>query len=183
MSLVERCYLTAAFKRCSRDDKVIVSGHFSRCFKLSPNSSMLVSSLLRIGLYRENCQYRFQILQPPNSVRHRSPLYTMPELRNRDRSHLKLLIRLLCKPGPEVERTFLAVDDHIRIQDYCHLSLGAISRFREEKMSLCHSRASSGESSALSIASAKSRPLQTLLRSGMSLATAFPFFSSTNVVF
>jgi len=58
-----------------------------------------------------------------------------------------------------------------------------VSRRRATARSLCQAPASSAESSALSIASARSRPVQTLSLSGTSPAKGFPFFNSTNDVF
>src|SRR5436190_3163406 len=144
---------------------------------------MLVSSLLGIGLHGQHRQNCFQILESPVSVRRSSSLHTVPEFRDRYRSHLKLFLRLFRQPGPQIKSTLFASNDDIGIQDYCHLSLGAKSRFRDEAMSLSHARASWAESFTFPIASARSCPLQTFWRSGMSRATAFPFFSSTKVVF
>src|SRR5207245_917229 len=54
----------AAFERGGRHYEVVVAGHFSGGFKMGPNTSVLVGSLLGVRPHGQDCQHSLQILQP-----------------------------------------------------------------------------------------------------------------------
>src|SRR5467141_871772 len=105
----------------------------------------------------------------------------MPSLGNRDCSNLKSIIRTGGHPTLQVKSTLLAPNDDVRVQDYRHLSAGALRLLRAAFSSRCHALASFSGKSGLARASAKSRPTQTFSLSGIRRATGSPFFRSTNV--
>src|SRR5581483_5403379 len=111
------------------------------------------------------------------------PLHAVPKLCDGDGSYFELLIRTGSQPTFEIKSPFLAANDDVRIQNYCHLPPGGFSVLRAVCMSRCQAAASLAGRSALAKASARSLPVQTFRPSGTKRATGEPFLSRIKVVF
>src|SRR5579884_2035623 len=105
----------------------------------------------------------------------------MPQLCHSDRRNLELIVRSGSQPAAEIKSALFTTDDHISVDDYCHLSLGALSLLRAARRSFAQDLPSTGGKSNPSSASARSRPVQTL--SGTKLASGAPLRSSTYCTF
>src|SRR5207245_3247458 len=79
---------------------------------------------------------------PRDLVRSGCPLDSMPELGNRDRSNLKLIIGPGRHPVLEVESALFATNHNVRVQNYRHLLAGALRVLRAAFRSWCHALAS-----------------------------------------
>src|SRR5436190_15338611 len=112
-------------------------------------------------------------------MRSGSPLDPVPKFGHRNGCNFKLLLRLRGKPPLQIELAFFAADDEVRIDNYCHLSEGALRAFRAVWRSRRHALASSIVSSIPARASARSRPKQTFSVAGTRRATGEPFLSRT----
>src|SRR5581483_6601954 len=107
----------------------------------------------------------------------------MPQFGHGNGGDFKFIARPGGRPPLEIKRAFLASNDDIGIQNYRHLSAGALRVLRAACSSRCQTAASASDSSALASAPARSRPVQTFSLSGTNRATGEPFLSSTKVTF
>src|SRR5437660_9078399 len=83
---------------------------------------MFIRGLLRIGNNRQVFQNGAEVTLPRDLVRSGCPLDSMPELGNRDRSNLKLIIGPGRHPVLEVESALFATNHNVRVQNYRHRS-------------------------------------------------------------
>jgi hypothetical protein len=183
MTPVESRDSASAFNSGGRNDQIVVARHLTRRLKFSPNSSVFESSLFCVRAHRQEGEGGLEVIQALLFMGWRSSFNSMPKFRHGDRSDLKFFIGMFCQPGVQIEQPLLAAYDHIRIEDYCHLSFGRESFARAVEISLCQARASLAVNSTLDSASANSRPVQIFSNSGDNRATGFPFFSRTNETF
>src|SRR5713226_6193211 len=105
----------------------------------------------------------------------------MPQFGDCDCCYRELFVWMRRDPALEVEGSLLSPNDHIGVDDYRHLSAGALSFLRAACRSRCQARASASGNSTVANASARSRPVQTFPPSGTRRATGEPFFRRTKV--
>jgi hypothetical protein len=110
--------------------------------------------------------------------------HTVLQLSHGYRGNFESVVRERGHPGLDVKGALFSPDDDVRIQNYCHLSTGALRAFRAADKSRRHDLASPSSNSVPAKASARSRPAQTFSSfSGTSRATGEPFLSRTKVTF
>src|ERR1700692_1631021 len=107
----------------------------------------------------------------------------MPQFSDRNRGNLELLVPLRGQPPIEVEGSPFASNNDVGVQNYRHLSSGALRIFRPSCKSRYQAFAFSVDSLTLRNPSANSLPVEVLLSWGTIRATGVPFLSSTNVIF
>src|SRR5579864_1908790 len=144
---------------------------------------MFISGLLRIRDNRHRLQDRPQITFPRGPMLSGRPLYAVPELSNGDGRNFELVVGMGSDPLLQVEGAFLAPNDDVGVENYRHLSVGALSLLRAVCRSRRHALASFSGRAVLARLSAKSRPAQTFSLSGVRRANGSPFFKSTKVTF
>jgi hypothetical protein len=89
-------------------------------------------------------------------------LHSMPEFGNCDRSNLKSILGTGRHPLLEVESAPFATNDNVRVEDYRHLSAGALRALRAAFRSRRHALASLPCKLILLNAPANWRPTQAL---------------------
>ena len=157
---IEGGKMTAAVAGGCRHDQVVVARHLSRRFQLGPNPGVFPRDFIRVGNDREEREDCFQINLSSRTVFGAGPLHAMPQLGDRDGGDFDFLSRVEREPSLQIERALLAADDDIRIEDYRHLSSGALRAARDCRRSSAHARASSAERLVLASARASSAPVQ-----------------------
>ncbi|MSU64245.1 MAG: hypothetical protein EXS31_17955 [Pedosphaera sp.] len=174
--------LAASVVGCRGNNKVLVTGHFARCLKLRPDAGVLAGDLVRVGNDREEREDCFQISLSSRPVFGTGVLNAMPQFGDDDRGEFDFLGRVEREPVAQIECALLAPDDDIRIEDYRHLSSGALKAARACRRSSAQTRASSGERSVVASARASSAPVQLGTGVGTKRATGTEASSTTNVV-
>src|SRR5260370_42553283 len=111
------------------------------------------------------------------------PLYSVPELSNGDGRNLKLVSGTGSHPLLQVEGALLPANDDVGVENYRHLSTGALSLLRAVCRSRRQALASLSGKAVLARALARSRPAHSFSLSGIRRANGSPFFRSTNVTF
>src|ERR1700730_2404006 len=144
---------------------------------------MLIRRLLGIREDRQGLQDSSQIAFPGGPMPPGRPFYSVPQLGNCDRSHFKSVVGTGSHPLLQVEVALLAPNDDVGVENYRHLSAGALSLLRAVCRSRRHALASLSGRAVLARASAKSRPAHSFSLSGVRRANGSPFFRSTNVTF
>src|SRR5713226_8362291 len=146
--------------------------HFAGSLQFRPNARMFISGLLGVRDNRHRLQDRPQITFTRGPVLSGRPLYSVPELSNGDRRNLKFFIGTGSHPLLQVESALLPANDDVGVENYRHLSAGALSLLRAVCRSRRHALASLSGRSVLARASAKSRPAHSFSFSGRDLAQA-----------
>src|ERR1700676_3403144 len=144
---------------------------------------MFISGLLRIRDNRHRLQDRPQITFTRGPMLSGRSLYAVPELSNGDGRNLKLVTWTGSHPLLQIEGALLPTNDDVGVENYRHLSAGALSLLR----AVCRSRrqppVSVSGRAVLAKALAKSRPAHSFSLSGVRRANGSPFFRSTKVTF
>ena len=181
--MVERCQITAALQSGRRYDNIVIANHLARRFQIGPDAGLFAGRSFSLRNDWKQLQNRLQVSLASHFSRPGCAFHTGPQFGHPDGGYFKLLSWLGGQPTFEIKCFFLAANDDIRIQNYRHLSAGALRFLRTVCKSRRQATASSLASPILANAVAKSRPVQTFSLSGGSRATGEPFLSRTKVVF
>ena len=179
---VEGGELAAPLSGSCSHDQVVVTSHLACCLRLRPDARVFPRDLIRVGNDWEEFENRFQISLAAWAVFGAGALHAMPQLGERDGGNFDFLGCVLSEPSARIESALLAPNDDIRIEDYRHLSSGALKDVRDCRRSSTHARASSGERSVVASARASSAPVQRDTAVGTSRATGVAASRTTNVV-
>src|ERR1700693_1050763 len=175
MTLVESRYHASAFQSRGCYDQIIKADHFSGRLQIRPDAGVFQGSRFSVGKDLYRTQHFANVVLPFNPVRARCAFYAMPQLSDRNRRNLELLVLLGSQPTTEVEGSPFASNYDVGVQNYCHLSSGALRIFRPFCRSLYQAFAFSVDNLTLRNASASSLPVHVLLSFGTRRATAVPF--------
>lgn len=183
MTPVEGGELAASVTGGRGNNEVVIPRHLSGSLCLCPDSCVFPRDFIRVGNDWEECEHRFQISLSSRAVFGRGAFHPVPQLRKCDSGDFDFLGRVEREPAAQIERALLAADNNIRIEDYCHLSSGALKATRDCRRSSAHARASSGERSVAASARASSAPVQLSTGVGTNRATGTDASRTTKVVF
>lgn len=141
-----------------------------------------MSCLFRVGNDGQRGENSLKLLSPRGLVRPSSPFHALPQFSHRDSGDFKLISRAEGDPAQEIECALFGAVDDVCVKPYDQLSTGGLAAFRAASRSRRQLMVSSSDKLLLAKTSAKSRPEQTFLPSGLSRATGDPFLSSTKVM-
>src|ERR1035438_6577272 len=112
----------------------MIANHCAAGLKVCPQAGVDLGSLYGIGNDAKSRENGIDIDAPFHPVRARSSLQPMKQLGDSDSGKFKFFLTG-GEPASQVEDSSLVCDEHVSIEDYCHLSSGGRSIFRPSSRS------------------------------------------------